>query len=254
MRRIASIWLIAWITAAVLAALNYDPLFHLESTLAVPSLKHPFGCDSFGRELWALVPHAAATSGLFALASAGLALLAGTLGGTLLAMMQGKMRFVGQRILEFFLAFPSLLLALGFAAIWGPGWNTLLFSLFVGALPGAVRLAQTKAEAVSKSEFIVAARSLGATEARIMLWHVAPAVMGILVVKFPNAFAHALVAEAMLSFFGVGAPIGKNAWGALLAQGKNVLIEAPHVAIAVGLPLFLTIAAVQSLSEHFEAR
>ncbi|HTL12495.1 MAG TPA: ABC transporter permease subunit, partial [Bdellovibrionota bacterium] len=178
----------------------------------------------------------------------------GCLAGGSLALAPRTLRETLARGLDFFLAFPSLILAFALAAVLGPGWGTLLLALASGALPPFVRLAYARAREVTHEEYVLAARSLGASTGHVLFRHVGPEILELCRVKLPNLFAHALLAEATLSFLGVGVPLGEDSWGTLLLQGKDFLVEAPHVALASGLPLVLTVAALQRLSQDRSPR
>ena len=172
--------------------------------------------------------------------------------GATIALSPRFLRNLGLRTLEGSLAFPSLIIALAWAAIRGPGWSTLLVALLMGVLPGITRLLFLRSKEILTEDYIEAAVGLGATRPRILVSYLAPELIRLAAVKFPALFAQTLLAEATLSFLGVGAPIGRDTWGSLLAQGKDYLIEAPHLAFATGLPLVLTVLALQGISERLE--
>lgn len=256
MKRLAEAWLLAWFGAALVAQTVSST--RLESVLArgleTPRYGHWLGFDIFGRDLQYSVLHASLKSAGFALVTvAASSLLAVTLGGSI-AMAPPRIRFVALRALDTLLAFPSLLLALAWAAIRGPGWSTLLISLLVGSVPPFVRLIYSRSIEILAEPYIDAARSLGASPGRILFRHLIPMLGSICAAKTPLLFAQALMAEATLSFLGVGAPIGSETWGSLLATGKEYLFEAPHIALAAGIPLTLTILALQRLAERLSRR
>jgi peptide/nickel transport system permease protein len=255
---LSPLWLTLWFAPALVLvltqAMGSSPglaSFHLERTLQGPSLGphswHPLGFDAFGRDLLIITLHASVFSAVFA---AGATLAACVLGmgcGTLMAVAPAPLRYGLARALETLLAFPSLLFALAWAAVRGPGWDTLAVALLLGSVPTLARLVYVRTREIMTEDYIEAARSLGASRWRIALKHLVPGVASLCRVKLPNLFAAALMAEATLSFLGIGAPIGRNTWGSLLAQGKDYLIEAPHIAIASGLPLVLTSLSLQGL-------
>jgi peptide/nickel transport system permease protein len=245
--RLALLWLLLWFGAATFfigASGEHD----LPRTLQPASLLHPFGFDAFGRDMLTTVLRASLISAAFAgaatLASFGIGVFAGTFLG--IAPKWFQTPFL--RVLEMILAFPYLLFALSWAAIRGPGWETLAFALLVGTLPSLTRLAYARTRELLSEEYVTAAIGMGSGPWRIMLKHLIPATSELCRVKIPNLFAGALIAEATLSFLGIGAPIGKDSWGSLLAQGKDYLIEAPHIAFCTGVPLVLTILSLQVLS------
>lgn len=242
-------WLSGWIALALVAKASGGAGNHeLARSLAKPSLAHPFGFDAFGRDLVALVLDASLTSLAFAAAAVALSCAIGILLASPIGLAPEWARFPALRLLDFLLAFPSLLLALTLAAIRGPGWDTLLLSLAIGTIPTFTRFLYVRVRELLSEEYILAARGLGAGTAGITRRHLVPALLSTCAVKAPNLFAHALLAEATLSFLGVGAPIGRNTWGSLLAQSRDYLVEAPHLVIGAGLPLVLTVLSMQVLA------
>lgn len=246
-------WLVAWSFLAV-ASLGRASEHQLPLSLFPPSAGHILGYDAFGRDLLTLTPLSSVYSMAFALLTVIASVTAGLLFGTSITVAPKPVRFALERVLDFFLAFPSLLLALTWSALHGPGWDTLLVSLALGTVPGFTRLVSVRAKELMAEEYVVAAQSLGAGTFRILSRHLAPGIFSLCAVKTPTIFAHALMAEATLSFLGVGAPIGRDTWGTLLAQGKDYLLEAPHIALAAGTPLILTILCLQLLSSRVTER
>lgn len=245
-KHLPALWLTLWFAAAALAWFQNNPSTHdLSRALQPGSGLHVLGFDSFGRDLLMISLQASAVSSLFALAAAFICAFGGLAVGSFMAIAPEKTRFWFQRFLELLLAFPSLLLALAWAAIRGPGWDTLVVSLLIGILPSFSRLIFSRAREVMNEDFIHAARAFGSGSAGIFFRHLVPSLSSLCVLKLPGIFAHALLAEATLSFLGVGAPIGRDTWGSLLAQGRDYLLEAPHIAFGTGVPLVLTVLALQ---------
>jgi peptide/nickel transport system permease protein len=251
--RLPVIWLALWFPFAIVAKL-VSTEHTLTRSLGNASLAHPLGFDAFGRDLLLIVLGASTTSAAFALAATVVACTVALTAGTIIAMAPPTPRFMAVRLLEFMLAFPSLLFALAWAAIRGPGWDTLIVALLLGSVPPLTRLCQVRAHELLAEDFVIAAKSVGAGPGRIITHHLAPAIVSFCTVKAPNLFAHALLAEATLSFLGIGAPIGRDTWGSLLAQGKDYLLEAPHIAIGTGLPLLFTVLSLQLVSQTLSAR
>jgi peptide/nickel transport system permease protein len=251
-RWLPAAWLAFWFGTALIAEVFprtfYEPI--LARSLASPDLSHWMGFDSFGKDLTLLVLRASLTSASFASASVLVSCAVGVFIGACIALLPSRAQFLPLRALDTFLAFPSLLLALALAAIRGPGWGTLFVSLLIGTLPPFIRLIYARSREVLSEPFIEAAESLGASPGRILARHLVPMLRSICAVKIPTLFAQALMAEATLSFLGVGAPIGQETWGSLLASGKDYLFEAPHIAFAAGIPLTLTVLSLQILSER----
>jgi peptide/nickel transport system permease protein len=249
------IWLIGWLVGAFSVWLVAgDSVTHhdLIKTLQGPAFLHPFGYDAFGRDLLPLVFRASAISILFALAVTFASTLAAMTSAGLLTLAHSRLQSALVALLDGALAFPSLIIALAWAAIRGPGWSTLIVALFMGILPGFTRLLYLRAQEILTEDYIEAAIGLGAGRSRILMRYILPELWRLSAVKFSSLFAQTLMAEATLSFLGVGAPIGQDTWGSLLAQGKDYLIEAPHLAITTGLPLVITVLALQGISERWE--
>lgn len=249
-RQACRIWLALWFASAVVAGVASSADHDLPNALGAPRLwAHPLGFDAFGRDLLLGVLRSSVVSSLWALGSVLIACLVSLAWGSALALAPSTPRFVLARALDLLLAFPSLLFALAWAAVRGPGWDTLAFALLLGIIPALTRLIAVRAQELLSEEYILAARGLGASEFRIAARHLAPALLALCRVKAPNLLAHALMAEATLSFLGIGAPIGRDTWGALLAQARDYLIEAPHIAFGTGVPLFLTLLSLHLLAE-----
>ncbi len=250
MRRLP-IWTYSWLFLLLILALvatgpsveRHDLLHTLE-----------FGRDTYGRNLVGLSLYAARFSLLFASLATGVALLLGLVLGCSIALSPKPIRFFAYRVLDFFLAFPSLLLALFWAALRGPGWDTLFISLAIGTVPSTVRALSARAEELMIEDYLSASHAMGAGRFHIAVKHLIPDLSSLCALKFPNLFCQALVAEATLSFLGVGAPIGSETWGSLLAQGQSYLLEAPHLIVFVGTPLFLTTLALQTISAQVTER
>ena len=239
--RLSLAWLSLWALCSAIAWITTSTDHQLALALS------PYH-DVFGRNLFLLVPRAA----LLSMGFAGTAVFLSTVGalifGSSLALLKEPTRSWGVGALELLLAFPGLLLALAWAAVRGPGWSTLLASLLLGTLPGLARLVQVRAVELASQPFVESAQALGASPPHIGARHFFPHLVSWISVRLPSSFAHALLAEATLSFLGVGVPLGSVSWGSLLAQGRDYLLEAPHIALTAGIPLLLTVMALQNLS------
>jgi len=244
----AYVWIFFWV--ALSTGFGFRHLdFHLPQTLGAPDFNHWFGFDAFGRDLGVTVLRASSRSLIFALMSVAISLALAIGLGSGLALIGTRAQFFFARVLDGFLAFPSLLFALALASIRGPGWDTLLIALLLGILPPFVRLVFARARELLVEDYVVAAIGMGAGKLTIIRNHLMPSLVSICRIKAPLLFAHALLAEATLSFLGIGAPMGNDTWGSLLAQSKDYLIEAPHIALVAGIPLVLTLLSLQKISE-----
>lgn len=208
--------------------------------------------DAFGRNLFSLTLQAGARSGAVSLMVSVITLMIGSALGMLLALSP-LAKNIGNRILDFWLCFPSILIALCLS-VWIKAlginpWISLWISLILGALPTVIRMVSLKSEQILTQEYILASKSLGATRFKIAHTHLLPATLEMLAIKAPSLFAGTLLAETSLSFLGLGAPLGEVTLGYLLLQGKEYLIEAPHIALLPGALLFLYSISLLSLSE-----
>jgi ABC-type dipeptide/oligopeptide/nickel transport system permease subunit len=262
--RQASLWLArGWLAAWLLLAGSFkiyfanhpeegDLLAHLDRALEGPgkffSLSGALGFDAFGRELLSLTAAASLQSLGFAALSVVLSCVIALFLGGMISLSNHFYSKSIERFIEGLLAFPSLLLALAWAAFRGSGWSTLLAALLLGSVPSLTRFVLVRARELQKEDYVLAARSYGAPPFRILRKHLSPALIQLLLLKAPVLLSHALLAEASLTFLGVGAPMGAETWGSLLAQGKDYLIEAPHISLGAGLPLVLLVLALQRIS------
>jgi peptide/nickel transport system permease protein len=173
-------------------------------------------------------------------------------GSCLLALLPHRTRWPGESVLQFLVAFPSVLFALAVGAWTGPGRGTVFAALLLGMIPGLARHLLVRVREISSREFIEAAMALGASRLRIVYRHLLPHLIPWASVKMPALLVQALLAEASLSFIGIGFPAGIESWGTLLAQARDYLIEAPLISLCVGLPLVLTVASIDVISKQLE--
>lgn len=222
----------------------YSPsAIDMSARLAPPSLAHPFGTDELGRDLLSRVLAGAQES-----VPAGLivVLVAGVLGSTigLLAGYYGSwIDMVLMRLTDIFVGYPALLLAIAVAAALGAGLEQAIVALATVWWAGYARLARGQAAVVRNALSIDAARSIGASDFRILIWHVLPAVMGPLIVKATLDVALVILSVAGLGFIGLGAQPPSSEWGLMIATSQNFALNSWWYALFPGLALFLVIEA-----------
>ncbi len=229
--------------ALVLSA--FPPAFDLSSCLGPPSVAHPFGTDPFGRDILRLTLSASGVSLMFALTCVAFST---ALSLSLVALFANPQRnTLGSlnRLIDFVLAFPSLLVSLAVVAYMRPGTESLAIALVIGIFPALTRLLSSRAKELMSEPFVEAAVSLGAPQIHLVRTHLFPHFLPLIWIKFPGMVAGALIAEASLTFLGVGLPKGRESWGSLLLTAKDYMIEAPHIMVFAGVPLVLTIALLQ---------
>lgn len=223
--------------------------FHLESTLAPPSMKHLLGCDPFGRDLVRVAINASIESIRFALIATLIAAVTGALIGATIATTRSSQKAGALFVLDLVSSIPFILIALALAAVLGPGYTSLGVSLALSTLPSFIRLVYLRSIELQNEGYFTAAVALGSTRVHLVIKHLIPGLFSVILAKTPGLFAQTLLAEAALSFIGVGAPIGSDSLGSLIATGRNYLIEAPQILISGALPLALSVIAMQVLSE-----
>jgi peptide/nickel transport system permease protein len=242
----ATLWLAAWYGAALLlVALGQAQGFELEHCLQA-------GRDTYGRLLLPLVLHASLRSTLFALLAVTLSSLIGLIAASSLALLPRKVADAPESLLDFLVAFPSILFALSIAAWIGPGTATVLSALILGLAPSLARNLLARAREIRSLEFMVASRALGAGNGRLVFKHLLPHLIPMVSVKFPALLMNALLTEASLSFLGLGFSAGTESWGTLLAQARDYLIEAPGISLWVGIPLLFSVWSFDVISKRLE--
>jgi len=241
----------AWLGMAVIVLLmfvaiaapllgRFDPAqIDLAHSLEAPSARHWFGTDAQGRDVWARLLYGARVSLLVGLASQGLALALGVVLG-LLAGYRGKWtEEIIMRLADVTLAFPSLLLLIAMAAAFEPSLTVVCLVIGVVGWAGMARLVRGQVLVVRELEYVQAMRALGARDGRIIVRHVLPNVVAPVVIAATLGIAGAIMAEAALSFLGLGVQPPTPSWGAMIADGRDLsqLRGAPWTSLAPGLAI-----------------
>lgn len=226
----------------------------LSQQLQSPSGAHWLGQDANGADILSRLLYGARISLIVGLAVVALAGTIGILVGLVSGYYGGWTDTLIMRLVDILLAFPGLLLAIALVAVLGPDIRNVIIALTVlGWVPFA-RLVRGQVLAVKEREFVLAARATGASNKRIMLVHILPNILGPVIVQATFSVAGVIIAESSLSFLGLGAPPGTPSWGAMLADGKQVLMDAPHVSIFPGLAIMLTVLAFNFLGDGLRDR
>ena len=224
----------------------------LERDLAPPSLANGgalLGRAENGVDVLTALVWGARTSLVVSVAATFASAVVGALVGALAATAGGKIEALVMRCLDVLLAFPGILLAVYLAAVLPPSRLTVIVALCATGWVGYARVARTSVRQVLAREHVVAARALGASAARVLWRHVLPLALTPLVVQASFGLSTAVLAEASLSFLGLGAPAGTPSWGALLDEGVAYLFVAPHLAIAPGVCIAVVVLAFNVLGD-----
>jgi peptide/nickel transport system permease protein len=247
---------ISIVVAIVLAAIagpifvRADPLaIDLARVLAAPSRAHPFGCDALGRDVLARVLWGARLSLSVSTVVVALSLLAGSAIGGAAALAGGRIDNLVMRAVDVVLAFPGILLAIALAAILGPGLIDLVIALTAMGWTGYARIVRGEVLTLREREYVLAAESLGATQSRLLIRHLMPAIAGPLAVQVTFGVGGIIGAEAALSFLGLGAMPPTPSWGNMLDAGRAFLLVAPHLTTAPGLAIGLSILGFNLLGD-----
>jgi peptide/nickel transport system permease protein len=244
--------IVLFVTLALLAPLlaPYDPVQQSWSTIRKPpSLQHWFGTDESGRDLFSRVIFGARASLLAGVVSISIALGLGVPVG-LLAGYAGKWTdALISRITDAMLACPFLILAIALAAFLGPSLENAMIAIGVTATPIFVRLTRGQVLAVKVEDYVEAARAVGNPPARIAIKHILPNILPALIVQATISVATAIIAEASLSFLGLGQQPPAPSWGSMLNTAQRFLTNAPWMAIWPGLAIFLIVLSFNMVGD-----
>ena len=235
------------IAAPVLTSI--DPQFvQPEQRLAPPGPLHPAGTDNFGRDLFSRTVYGARVSLIVGGLVAGLATLVGTALG-LLAGYYPRVDRVLMRLMDSLMAFPAVVLAVAIMAAVGPQVSNVVIALSVVYTPRIVRLVRSVVLVVREMQYIEAARSVGLQDARIVVRHILPNCLSVLTVQATFIFAEAVLAEAALSFLGVGTPPYIPSWGIILGEARTYIRDAPWMMLLPGAALSITVLGLNLLGD-----
>jgi peptide/nickel transport system permease protein len=227
----------------------FDPLRNnFRYRLGAPNDVHLLGTDHFGRDILSRVLHGSRVSlaiGLMVVVLTGVC-------GTLIGAVSGYVRSLDNlimRVMDGFMAFPPILLAIAIGAALGPSLFNAVVALTVAYTPRTARIVRASVLVVREAEYVEAARALGAGHARILFHHILANSMAPLLVQLTFIFALAILAEAVLSFIGVGPPPPTPTFGGIIADGRNYIAEAPWVTIWPGLAIMLTVLGLNLMGD-----
>lgn len=260
---VIGIALMLWFGAMALLApvlAPYNPAaLDLTHRLAAPSGAHWLGTDELGRDILSRVIFGARLSLTVAISVVGLSFLLGLIFGGL-AGYYGRWLDVtiNTFLMNAFLALPGILLAIAFVAFLGPGLLNLILALSIGGWVGYARLVRAQVLAAREREFVEAARAVGASDLRIFTRHILPNILQPLIVQAAIGMAGAVLAEATLSFLGLGVPPPAASWGSMLNDARPFLFEAPHLVVFPAIAVMLCVLSFNflgdALRDHLDPR
>ncbi len=240
--------LVAILAPSVIPA-NQATRINLLARLHAPSAAHWFGTDQLGRELVWRVLLGAHTSLVIAVGAVILSILIGLPIGVLAGYYRGWTDHVLMRLVETLLSFPALLLALTISAVLGPSQRNTMLAIGIAFAPYLARILRAETLRVIALPFIEAARAQGATDWRIMRLHVLPNIMAPLIVQATISVAFAILAEAGLSFLGLGTQPPTPSWGLMIQASRDYLDVAPWTALVPGIAIAVTVLGLNMLGD-----
>ena len=245
--------LAVFVLCAIFAPLlaPHDPAqLDLSARLLPPTHAHLFGTDELGRDIFSRILFGARISLIVAVSVVSISLAIGLVAGALAGFYGGWLdAVINIYVMNAFLALPGILLAIAFVAFLGPGLWNLIFALSIGGWVGYARLVRAQVMAVKEREFVEAARALGANDLRILLRHILPNIVQPLIVQAAIGMAGAVLAEATLSFLGLGVPPPTASWGAMLNDARSHLFDSPHLVVFPAIAVMLAVLSFNFIGD-----
>ena len=222
----------------------------LPTRLAGPSSTHWCGTDELGRDILSRLIYGSRISMLVGSCVVAASLTLGLIVGSIAGYYGGRIdRFVNVVVMNAFLSFPGILLAIAFVAFRGPGIFNLVLALSLGGWVGYARLVRAQVLAAREREFVEAARSLGASDLRVIVRHILPNIIQPIIVQAAIGMAGAILAEATMSFLGLGVPPPTASWGTMLNDGRAHLFDAPHLVIFPAMAVMLAVLSFNFIGD-----
>jgi len=231
---------------------DYDSVVikqNLGDRLQGPSAKYWLGTDEFGRDIFARMVHGARVSLKVGILAVGIAVVIGGSLGSIAGYYGGKLDNIIMRIMDIFLAVPSILLAIAIVSALGPSLTNLMLAISISSVPSYARIVRSSVLTIKDQEFIEAARAIGASDARIIMRHIIPNSLAPVIVQGTLGVAGAILSTAGLSFIGMGIQPPAPEWGSMLSGGRQYLRYAWHVTTFPGLAIMITILALNLLGD-----
>ncbi|MEM3725219.1 MAG: ABC transporter permease [Nitrososphaerales archaeon] len=222
----------------------YDPVEQrIVNKLSPPSSAHILGCDELGRDVFSRLIYGARISLIVGVSVVALSATLGSLLGSISGYYGGKVDMFIMRIVDIFIAFPGLILAIGIMAALGQSILNVIIALVLVNWPAFARVVRGEALKLSQLEFVQAAKVIGASNVRIIFSHILPNAMAPILVLATLNIGWAILAEASLSFLGLGVNPPEPSWGSMVATARFYLLSAQHVILFPGIAIFLTVMA-----------
>jgi peptide/nickel transport system permease protein len=233
----------------------YDPTdVNPSGRLAPPSAAHPLGTDGLGRDVWSRILHGGRVALLVGVVAVAIGIGAGAPCGLAAGYLGGWTDMILMRLVDGLMAFPALLLAILTVAALGPGHLQAMSAIGIVLVPIFARVARGQALRLRDQEFVAAARALGATDGRVLVRHLLPNTIGLLWIQGTVAFSGAVLAEASLSYLGLGAQPPTPSWGWMLQEARDILFVAPWMGIWPGVAIAAAVLGWNLLGDGIRDR
>ncbi|WP_407715165.1 ABC transporter permease [Comamonas testosteroni] len=245
--------LTALLIAAALLSFVWTPgsayEMDMDAALQASSSRHWLGTDAFGRDLASQILVGARASIAVGLIAVGIGLALGVLLGLIAAARRGWVEEIIMRLADFTFAFPALLSAIMLTAVYGPGMVNAIIAIGIFNIPTFARITRASANAVWSLDYVMAARACGQSRTAITLRHVLPNIASVLVVQATIQFALAILAEAALSYLGLGTQPPEPSWGRMLSEAQTLMFQAPLLAVWPGVAIALSVLGLNLLGD-----
>ena len=254
--RIAQVSFFLTLLYLVLAAFGpaiapYSPTDMLTLPRQAPSAEHWFGTDEIGRDIFSRMLVSARVAIVVGFVAVAIGLVIGGVMGVMAGYFGGWIDAVFMRVIDVLLAFPGILLALAVITFLGPGLTNTMIAIGIGGIPGYARLVRGEVLSLLERDFVAAARSLGANHLRVITKHLTPMLLSSLLVYSTAQLARAILAEAGLSYLGLGVQPPNPSWGGMIASGQRFFLSAPFMAIYPGVAIMILVFALNLLGDAF---
>jgi glutathione transport system permease protein len=250
---VAGLFVVLLVVVAILAPwiVPYDAenFFDYDSLNALPSVKHWFGVDPLGRDIFSRILMGSRISLTAGFVSVAVGAIVGTALGLVAGYYEGWWDRIIMRLCDVLFAFPGILLAIGIVAILGGGMFNVVIAVAIFSIPTFARLVRGNTLALKHLTFVEAARSIGASDWTIVGRHIFPGTIAAVVVYFSLRIGTSIITAASLSFIGMGAQPPTPEWGAMLNEARADMMTSPHVALFPALAIFFTVLAFNLLGD-----